>query len=570
MDPELLELLSKLSENPDAIDELTREELEQAQSALTERAIELATAVKDKTSDDPKADLEAALEAKERLGAISTRLETFIEEETANNSSADEILDGLDFEAEVEEEAEETIEVAEVEVPEVEEVEEVVAELVEPEVVDEPEKVLVAAPSIGALAKRAPRHPDPVPALVASAGPGLESKTFGDIGEMSKAVMKYWKSFGSSRPRHTERYVAASFDTLDQYKYQVTGEVEHDSAVIDAMLKEIEAEAQANPETYALVASGGICAPAQPVYDFFSISEASGMVQVPTVGAPRGRLTYPVSTSYATIRANTDWGDAVGQQHSNTDDEAESSKNTFVVECPTTTTCTIDAYPVILQFGNFAQRFYPEHVAHALAESMNFNAHFVNETLIAVMVAASTAELGGDPGGGGLVNVSHLIAFAAAKYRDNFRMSPTATLDLVSPAWVLDALAADLIARDSTNTFDNAKGRVASVLAGYGVNVQWVQDYQSIGDNDDAGWPDAADFLLYAPGTFIRLDEGKLDLGIVRDATLNVTNDFQVFTETFESVCEIGHDAWDLQDIAICPTGAVGNRVTLTCPGFAS
>ncbi len=294
------------------------------------------------------------------------------------------------------------------------------------------------------------------------------------------------------------------------------------------------------------------------------------MVQVPTVGAPRGRLTYPVSPSYATIRASGGWEDAVAQQHTNQEDIDGGTKANFSVACPSTTTCTIDAYPVILEYSNFTQRFYPEQVAHTLAESMRFNAHFVNATLIAVMVAASTAELGGDPGGGALVNVAHLIGFSAAKYRDNFRMSPTATLTLVAPAWVLDALAADLIARDSTMTFENAKGRVSSVFAGFGVSVQWVQDYQSIGDNDDAGWPDAADFLLYAPGTFIRLDEGRLDLGIVRDSTLNATNDFQIFTETFEAVCEIGHDSWNLQDIAICPTGSTGNRVGLNCPGFAS
>jgi len=557
------ELLAKLSENPDSVNEMSREELEQAKAALTARAIELATAVKDKTSDDVKADLEAAMEAKERLAAIDTLLEALVEEDTANDSSADEILDGLDFVAEETEE----IEVPVVETPEVEEIPEV--EEV-PEVVVEEEEVLVAAPSIGALAKRAPKHPDPTPALVASAGPGLESKTFETIDDLAKGVMKYWKSFGSSKPRHQERYVTASFDTLDQYKYQVTGDVDHDSTVIDAMLKEIRADAQTNPDTYALTASGGVCAPAQPVYDFFSISEEAGMVQLPTVGAPRGRLTYPVSPSYATIRASGAWEDAVAQQHSNADDEAGASKASFAVTCPSTTTCTIDAYPVILQFGNFQQRFYPEHVAHSLAESMRFNAHFVNQTLIAAMVAASPAELGGDPGGGGLVNVSHLVGFAAAKYRDNFRMSPNATLDLVAPAWVLDALAADLIARGALTTFENAKGRVASVLAGFGVNVQWVQDYQSIGDNDDAGWPDAADFLLYAPGTFIRLDEGRLDLGIVRDSTLNATNDFQVFTETFESVCEIGHDAWNLQDIAICPTGAAGELLAINCPGFAS
>jgi len=557
------ELLAKLSENPDAVDEMSREELEQAKAALTDRARELATAVKDKTSDDVKADLEAAMEAKERLTAIDTLLEALVEEDTANDSSADEILDGLDFVAE------EEIEVPVVETPEVEEIPEV--EEVPEVVAEEKELELVAsAPSIGALAKRAPKHPEPTPALVASAGPGLESKTFDNIDDLAKGVMKYWKSFGSSVPRHQERYVTASFNTLDNYKFQVTGDVENDSAVIDAMLKEIRADAQTNPDTYALTASGGVCAPAQPVYDFFSISEEAGMVQLPTVGAPRGRLTYPVSPSYATIRANGAWEDAVAQQHSQSDDVAGTSKSSFQVACPSNTTCTIDAYPVILQYGNFQQRFYPEQVAHTLAESMRFNAHFVNQTLIAAMVAASTAELGGDPGGGGLVNVSHLVGFAAAKYRDNFRMSPNATLDLVAPAWVLDALAADLIARGAITEFGNAKARVSSVLAGFGVNVQWVQDYQSIGDNDDAGWPDAADFLLYAPGTFIRLDEGRLDLGTVRESTLNATNDFQIFTETFESVCEIGHDSWNLQDIAICPTGAAGELLAINCPGFAS
>jgi hypothetical protein len=156
-------------------------------------------------------------------------------------------------------------------------------------------------------------------------------------------------------------------------------------------------------------------------------------------------------------------------------------------------------------------------------------------------------------------------------YRDTFRMSPTATLELVFPAWVVDILVADLVARDSTQSFENARGRVLALFASIGVNIQAVQDWQSPADAGDDGWRTAADMLLYAPGTFVRLDGGSLDLGIVRDSTLNASNNFQTFVETFETVCEVGHDAWLLNDVTLCPRGATANRVTLDCnPGFNS
>lgn len=45
-------------------------------------------------------------------------------------------------------------------------------------------------------------------------------------------------------------------------------------------------------------------------------------------------------------------------------------------------------------------------------------------------------------------------------------------------------------------------------------------------------------------GTFLYVDAGQLDLGIVRDSHLNAANDFQLFGETFENVAKIasGYD----------------------------
>lgn len=551
-------LLEQISETPDVIAEFSREQLEEAKSALIEYGKTLMSGLDE--SDDKRADLDAAKEAKERLEVVKERLAEFAAEDEAIDAEASEIAESFDEPEPEEPEAEEE------KAPEAEATE--VEEAPETPVVEEEQEAIAASdkPSVGAIAKRAPKPPVPKPALVASAGEGVGVREFTDASQLIETFARMGDKLKGERPASPTRHLIASFGLETRpYKYEANGDELHDAQVIGKLLSELEHGKD------ALVATGGICAPAQPVYDFFSISQEAGLVELPTVAAPRGRLTYPVSASYATVRDTANWSAAAGQQHTNAADEAGTSKNTFQVTCPSTTTCTVDAYPVILQFGNFQQRFYPEFIAHSIAESMRFHSHFVNASLIADMVTASTAQGAGDTGGGGLVNVANLVGFEAMKYRDNFRMSPEAILELVLPAWVLDALVADLVARNATTSFENARARVRAVFASLNLRVQAVQDWQSPADAADGGWRTAADMLLFAPGTFVRLDGGALNLGIVRDSTLNATNDFQTFTETFEAICEVGHDSWLLDDVTICPRGIAAADATLDCnPGFGS
>jgi hypothetical protein len=53
-------------------------------------------------------------------------------------------------------------------------------------------------------------------------------------------------------------------------------------------------------------------------------------------------------------------------------------------------------------------------------------------------------------------------------------------------------------------------------------------------------FPNSLVWYLYAEGTFVFLDGGTLDLGIVRDSTLVGTNDYLMFLETFENVAKVG------------------------------
>ena len=54
------------------------------------------------------------------------------------------------------------------------------------------------------------------------------------------------------------------------------------------------------------------------------------------------------------------------------------------------------------------------------------------------------------------------------------------------------------------------------------------------------GFPDQIDALFFVSGTKLFLDGGSLDLGLVRDSTLNARNRYRQFSETFEGVADRG------------------------------
>jgi hypothetical protein len=53
-----------------------------------------------------------------------------------------------------------------------------------------------------------------------------------------------------------------------------------------------------------------------------------------------------------------------------------------------------------------------------------------------------------------------------------------------------------------------------------------------------------------------------LDLGIVRDSTLNSTNDVQVFAETFEGAHFHGPESWTIT-FDTCPDGSTSAAVDI-------
>jgi hypothetical protein len=105
-------------------------------------------------------------------------------------------------------------------------------------------------------------------------------------------------------------------------------------------------------------------------------------------------------------------------------------------------------------------------------------------------------------------------------------------------------MAADLtLAMPGDGTLSVSKSEIDGYLSNSNVTLVASPDMTVFGSQSAAAlleFPDSFDWYLFAEGTFLFLDGGTLDLGIIRDSTLVGTNDYKMFIETFEAVAKVG------------------------------
>ena len=63
---------------------------------------------------------------------------------------------------------------------------------------------------------------------------------------------------------------------------------------------------------------------------------------------------------------------------------------------------------------------------------------------------------------------------------------------------------------------------------------------------------------LPVTGTFQFLDGGRLDLGVVRDSTLDATNDHETFLELFQGIAFRGNECSQVQSTIMPNGGSAG------------
>jgi hypothetical protein len=329
----------------------------------------------------------------------------------------------------------------------------------------------------------------------------------------------------------------------------------------DEQRNQAKLETATGPE--ALAASGGVCGPVAADYDVSSIAAPDRPLRdtgaLAHFAAARGGIRYILPHTFAQVT-----GDGPASIWTETNDVNPTSPttkphSTFV--CQAVQEAYVDAVTTIVQFGNFQARYFPEQIQQYLDTVQAVTARLAESTLLAAMTSASTAVTAGNYEVGGARELLKDLDRAVAGVRYRHRMNPDAPLRFVYPEWLEDMIRADLaltMPGDSggasdrlaiadaeigawfatrnvnpTKTLDSPAGATGSAFQGFGV--------QNPGNLNP--WPSVVQTWLYPEATWTFLDGGELNLGMVRDSILNRTNDFQMFSETFEKAIFRGHES---------------------------
>ena len=314
----------------------------------------------------------------------------------------------------------------------------------------------------------------------------------------------------------------------------------------------------------AITAAGGHVAPFEARYDIFGFGTTARPVRdsLPRFQADRGGIRFvtpPVLSSY---------GDAVGLWTA-ANDAAETpspaSKNSLTVSAAAENTVATDAVTLQMQFGNLATRAYPELIARHNELGLIQHAREAEAQILTRLGAESTAVTSTSLIGMGR-DVLVQVGRAAAAYRSRHRLEADAPLRVIMPAWVKDAMAADLALSMPGDSTLNAYGEIDGYLAARGINATFTLDGDIFAAQTSGAMTEFKDtfvWYIFAEGTFLFLDGGTLDLGIIRDSTLVGTNDYKMFIETFEGIAKVGVESIQVTSTVQVNGSAAALRDTL-------
>ena len=386
---------------------------------------------------------------------------------------------------------------------------------------------------IEAPADRRPLNQTSAAPVAITAGADIPGYTAGsalsDMKAVAEAMSKRLHGLRRVNGGDGEQHIVASITT--QYS-------EDRTLTQDAEANWDKIQAVSSPE--AIVASGGHSAPFTVKYDIFGVGTTERPVRdcLPRFQADRGGIRF------ITPPVLSDYDNAVGVWTNVVDTAPDTAtKASLTVSAATENTVATDAVTLQLQFGNLMTRAYPELIARHNELGLIQHAREAETQILTRLTSLSTAVTSTSLIGMGrdfLVQLGR----AAAQYRGRHRLPADFPLRAIIPAWVKDAMAADLtIAAPGDNTM-NAYAEIDGFIASRGINPCYTLDGSAMTGSQGAAamneFTDTFVWYLFAEGTFLFLDGGTLDLGIIRDSTLVGTNDYKMFVETFEGVAKVG------------------------------
>jgi hypothetical protein len=375
-----------------------------------------------------------------------------------------------------------------------------------------------------------------------------------DAAQLTSMMVEKAKRLGTPKKSAAgieERYMMASA----AYRFPESRKLTQD---IDANAQKIRS--LVNTEGRSLVASGGICAPATNIYTIPQFATVARPVRdaLPSFNADRGAVNVPVPTTLASaadaITVITEAEDALG--------------GTFATKSCLDQTCLSYAETAVTiishcrEYGNLNARSWPESITFENELTMAEHAR-VAEGYLLDRIKAQSINLTQADVYSTVFDMIFAIGKATAAIRYKLRSGDNVRFRALLPSWLPSQMVADVAATQ----FDRFKSQdqMTAILRSAGVEPTYYLDTPSTGTTqgfaDESagaldGYPTVVQWALFPEGAFIHVDGGVLELGLVRDSTLNSTNDFQFFGESFENVALLApaQAAYWITS-TVCPSG---------------
>lgn len=328
--------------------------------------------------------------------------------------------------------------------------------------------------------------------------------------------------------------------------------------------------------TLESLTASGWCAPSEIDYSVQFYGAAAGLVDLPTVTATRGGLyvmpEIDFSAVYGTGGANF-FNLTEAQVIANT-------VKTFVeVDCPTPVESRLGVTGFGLVAGLLQLRAYPEYVREFTRASLIALQQYRSALNLAAMVTGSTAvSLAVAPWSNDASVLSNLLPaaeMAAIDQRYRARLSTTATIEQVFPAWVLGVLRADFMRRNGINDPHLTDAWIMNWFRSRYIAPQfvygWQDAYSAGGATPGAAtpittYPANALFLSYPAGTWVNAVADVIQLSTVYDSVRLSTNQrVEFFTEQGNKIVKRRADS-RVYTVPICPSGSTGVQRAVACP----
>lgn len=318
-----------------------------------------------------------------------------------------------------------------------------------------------------------------------------------------------------------------------------------------------------------ITADGGLCAPLNVSYDVFDVGTEvrpirDGLVRF---GATRGGIRFMTSPTLADV-VGAGAGASVLVITEEQDAAGNTDKPCLVLTCGEEVEEKVDAVTKCVQIGNWSYLSYRERFN---AQWRLVGVHHAREAEINLwnrLVANSSAVTSTTPILGISRDATNKLVRLAANLRSRHRVAKNTPVRVIAPDILFEMFAEDrrnqLPGDDAVAT---AEAEFRRELAMHNIALTLSPDIeiaaaQAEGEIND--WPTSLEFLMFFEGTHLFLDMGRLDFGLMRDSTLNASNNLRVMEETFEGIASPGFDSFHLT-MGVCTSGSTSGTIDVPC-----